>query len=133
MHCSQSLTIGHQLTSQANVNVCIIAINGEEHITDQGVIDELNRHQTSRGKSKINISLCRSKNYQLTAIEDIRSIFYQVRHVVSHLECRLPKKPPTPNNIGEALGGPKRRFWKEALFFNMTRTKMSACFQIPSQ
>ena len=36
--------------------------------------------------------------------------------MVSHLEVRLPKKPPKPKNIGGSLGGPQRQFWKEALF-----------------
>ena len=48
---------GHQIPSQAKGNVCIVAINGEEPITAQGALDELNRHQTPRGKSNINISL----------------------------------------------------------------------------
>ena len=107
---------GHQLPSQAKQNVWIVAINGEEPITTQGVLDELNRRQTPQGKSKIKISLCRRKSYQRTDLEEIRYRFYQVRPVVSHLEVRLPKKPPTPNNIGDALGGPQRQFWKEALF-----------------
>ena len=68
----------------------IVAINGEEPITDQGVPDELNRHQTLWGKSKIKISLCKSKSYQRTDLEEIRSIFDQVRPVVSHLEVCLP-------------------------------------------
>ena len=59
----------------------IVAINGEETITDQVVLDEINRHQNPRGKSKIKISLCRSKSYQRTNIEEIRSIFDQVRPV----------------------------------------------------
>ena len=80
----------------------IVAINGKEPITAQGVLDELNRHQTLRGKPKIKISLCRRKSYQRTDLEEIRSIFDQVRPVVSHLEVRLPKKPPTPKNIGDA-------------------------------
>ena len=67
----------------------IVAINGEEPITAQGVIDELNCHQTSRGKSKIKISLCRRKRYQRTDLEEIRSRFDQVRPVVSHLEVCL--------------------------------------------
>ena len=54
---------GHQLPSQANRNVWIIDINGEDPITDQVVIDELNCHQTPQGKSRINISLCRRKSY----------------------------------------------------------------------
>ena len=52
-----NLPAGHQLPSQANRNVWIISINGEYLIADQGVLDELNRHQTPRGKSKIKISL----------------------------------------------------------------------------
>ena len=90
----------------------IVAINGEEPITTQGVLDELNRRQTPQGKSKIKIRLCRRKSYQRTDLEEIRSRFDQVRPVVSHLEVRLPNKPPTPNNIGDALGGPQRQFWK---------------------
>ena len=88
----------HQLPSQANRHVWIIAFNGEEPITAQCVLDELNRHQTPRGKSNIKISLCRRKNYQRTYIEKIRSIFDQVIPVVSHIEFRIPKKPPTQKN-----------------------------------
>ena len=90
----------------------IVAINGEEPITYQGVIDELNRNQTPWGKYNIKISLCRRKNYQRTDPEEIRSRFDQVRPVVSLLEVSLPKKPPTPKNIGEALGGPQRQLYK---------------------
>ena len=43
--------------------------------------------------------------------------------MVSHLEVRLPKKPPTPNNIGDALGSPQRQFWKEALFVQYDKNK----------
>ena len=103
---------GHQLPSHANRNVWIVAIIGKETITYQCVIDEINRSQTPRGKSNINISLLRIKSYQITDLEYIRSIFDQVRPVVSHLEVCLPKKPPTQKNIGEALGGPQRKFWK---------------------
>ena len=98
-----NLTAGHQLPSQAKQNVWIVAINEEEPITAQGVIDELNLHQTPRGKSKIEISLCRRKSYQITYLEEIRSRFDQVRPVVSHLEVCLPKKPPTPILFG--VGG----------------------------
>ena len=52
---------GHQPPSQAKRNVWIVTINREEPITAQGVVDELNRHQTPRGKPKIKISLCRRK------------------------------------------------------------------------
>ena len=48
---------GNKLPTQAKRNVWIIAINGEEPITSQGALDELNRHQTPRGKYKVNISI----------------------------------------------------------------------------
>ena len=48
---------GNQLLSKANRNVWIISINGEDPITAQGVLDELNRNQTPYVKSKIKISL----------------------------------------------------------------------------
>ena len=35
---------GHQLTSQDKQNLCIIDINGEDTITAQGALDELNSH-----------------------------------------------------------------------------------------
>ena len=94
----------------------IVAINGEEPITAHVVLDEPNSHQTPRGKSKIKISLCKRESYQRTDHEEIRSRFDQVRPVVLHIEVRLPKKPPTPKNIGDALGGPQRQFWKEEFF-----------------
>ena len=90
----------------------IVAINREDPITSQGVLDELNRHQNPRGKYKIKIGLFRRKSYQRIDLEEIRSIFDQVRPVISHLEVRLPKTPPTPKNIGDALGGPQRKFRK---------------------
>ena len=55
--------VGQQLQLQVKRNLWIVAINGEEEpITTQGLLDELNLHQTPRGKSKINISLCRGIN-----------------------------------------------------------------------
>ena len=60
---------GHQLPSQSKINVWIIAINGEEPITSQGVHDEPNCHKNPRVKSKINISLCIRKSYHRTDIE----------------------------------------------------------------
>ena len=107
---------GHQLPTQAKHNVWIIAINGEEHITSQGELGEINHHQNTHGKFKINISIWRSKSYQRIDLENIFSIFDQARPVVSHLEVRLPKKLPTPDNIGEGLKGPHIKLWKEALF-----------------
>ena len=68
----------------------IIAINGEEPITAQGVLDELNRHQNPWGKSNIKISLCRRKSYQRIDLEEIRSRFDQVRPVVSYLVVHFP-------------------------------------------
>ena len=45
----------HQLSTQSKLNVWIIAINGEDPITSQGVLDEINCHQTPCGRSKFNI------------------------------------------------------------------------------
>ena len=53
---------GHQLPSQAKRNVWIISISEEYPIKAQGVLDELNIHQNPRGKSNINISICRKKS-----------------------------------------------------------------------
>ena len=63
------------------------------------------------------------KRYQRTDLEDIHSIFDQFRPVVSHIEVRLPKKPPTPKNIGEGLKRAQRKFWKEALFVQYYKNK----------
>ena len=101
----------------------IIDINEEEPITSHSALDELNRNQTTRGKSKEKISPYRSKSYQRTNIEEISSIFDQVRPVVSHLEFHLPNKPPTPKNIGEGLKGFQRQYWKEALFVKYYKNK----------
>ena len=46
----------HQLTSQANLNVWILAINGEDPIIAQDALDEINRHQTPNRKTKVKIS-----------------------------------------------------------------------------
>ena len=40
----------HQLPTEGKKNVWIIAINGEEPITDQVALDELNHHQNPHGK-----------------------------------------------------------------------------------
>ena len=47
----------------------IIAIIGEDYIIYQGAYEELNHHQTSRGKSKVKISICRRKIYHKTDLE----------------------------------------------------------------
>ena len=86
-------------------------------------LDELNRHQTPRGKSKVNISLCRRKICQRIDLEYICSRFDQVRPMVSHLEFCLPRKTPTPKKTGEGLKGPQRQFWKEALFVQYDKNK----------
>ena len=43
--------------------------------------------------------------------------------MVSHVKVCLPKGPPTPKNIGCALGGPQRQFWKESLFVQYYKNK----------
>ena len=40
-----NLPAGRQLPSQANKNLWIIAINEEDPIKDQGILDEINRHK----------------------------------------------------------------------------------------
>ena len=99
---------GHQLLTQAKINGWIIYINGEDPITAQDTIDELNHHQNLLEESKVNVSPCIRKSYQRTDIEEICSRFDQFRPIVSHLGVRLPKKPPTPKNIGEGLKYPQR-------------------------
>ena len=59
-------------------NVRIISINGEDPITSQGAIDELNLHKPPHGKSKVNITVCRRQSYQIKDLEDMHSIFDQV-------------------------------------------------------
>ena len=110
-----------------------MAINGEYPIISQGVLDELNIHQTPWGKSKIKIIICRSNIYQIIDIEEIRSIFYQVIPVVSHLEVCLPKKPLAPKNIGEGLNGPQTQLWKEALFVQYYKKKTFSLSYAPIQ
>ena len=85
----------------------IIAINEEEPIKYQGVLDELNPYQNTRGKSKIKIIIYIRKRYQRTYHKDIHSIFHQVIPVVSHIEVCLPKKPSTTKDIGEGLESPQ--------------------------
>ena len=70
----------------------IIAINGEDIITDQDPLDELQHHHNQRGKYKVKISIFRSKSYQRTDIEYIRLIFDQVITVFSNIEVSLTDK-----------------------------------------
>ena len=85
--------------------VLIIDINGEEPITAQGDLNELNLHKNPCGKSKVKISICRRKIYQRTDLADIFSRFDQVRPVVSNIEFRLLEKNYTPKNTDEGLKG----------------------------
>ena len=84
-------------------------------------------------KLKVHISLCGRKSYHITYLEDIRSRFDQFIPVFSHIEVCLPKKPPKPKTIGEGLIGLQRKFWKEALFLQYEKNKMSALFWLPYQ
>ena len=90
----------------------ILAINGEGNITAQGALHELDRHQNTRVKSKVCISLIVMKSYQKTDLEEICSVSDQFRPVISHLEFRISNKPPTPKNIGEGLKCPHGKLWK---------------------
>ena len=51
--------------------------------------------------------------------------------MVSHLEFCIPKKPPTPKNISDALGSSQRKFWKEALFFQYDKNKNVSLLSAP--
>ena len=68
----------HQIPTQDKHNAWIIAINREESIKYQVTLDKLNCHQTRRGKSKVKISLYRTKIYHRTYLKEIISIFDQV-------------------------------------------------------
>ena len=57
---------GHQLPTQSKLNVWIVAFNGEDPITAQGALDELNCYKTPRGKFKVKISMCTNNSYQRT-------------------------------------------------------------------
>ena len=122
---------GHQLPTQANKNVWIIAINGEYLITVQGALDKLQSHQARHVKSKVDIGLFRRKSYQRTDLEDIRSRFDKFVPMVSHLEVSLPEKPISPKNIYGYLKGPHRPFWKEYLFVQYYKGGMLAFFWLP--
>ena len=119
-----NLSSGHIIPTQDKQNLWIIDINGENPIIDQGALDELNRYQTTRGKSKVKISLCRRKIYQITDLEGIFSRFDKVRPLFSHLEVCLPKKHLTTNKIVRVLKGPQRKLWKEVLFLQYDKKNM---------
>ena len=79
----------------------------------------------------IKISLFIRKSYQRTDLEEIHSRFDQFRPVVSHLEVHLPKKPPTPKNIGDALIGTQRKLWKEAFLVQYDKNKNVSLISSP--
>ena len=56
-------------------------------------------------------------------LEYICSRFDKVRPVVLHIRVILPKKPPTPKNIGEDLKVHQIKLWKEALFVQYKKNK----------
>ena len=122
---------GHKIPAQAKNNIRIITINVEDTITAKDTIYELKHCHNQCGKYKVKIILSRNKIYQRTYIEEIRSIFYQVWPVVSHIEICLPENFKTPKNIGEALKGPKRKFWKGYLSFSVITTRILTLFQTP--
>ena len=76
--------------------------------------------------------LCRRKGYQIKYIEYICSRFDQIRSMVSHIEVRLPNKPPRPNTIGWGLSGPQRQLWKEALFVQYYNNKNVSLLSAPT-
>ena len=52
--------------------------------------------------------------------------------MVSHLEVCLPKKPPTPNNIGEGLSGTQRQLRKDALFVKYDKNRNVRLLSAPT-
>ena len=64
----------------------------------------------------------------MTYLEYIWSTFDQVIPVVLHIEFSLPKKPITSNSIDEAIKGPHKQIWKEALFLKYDKNKSSTFF-----
>ena len=101
---------GHQLPTQANKKIWVVAINREDTITAEGMLDELQIYHTRHVKSKVNISLCIRNNHQRIYLKEIRSIFDQIRPMVSYIEVLFSEKPPNPKNIVESIKGPQRQF-----------------------
>ena len=101
----------------------IIPINGEDLITAQATLDEVQHYQNQRWKSEVKISICRRKSYQKTDIEEIWFISDQVRPMVLYLEVRLPEKPLTKKNIVGALKCCQRQFYKYNLFVQYDKNK----------
>ena len=80
----QNPPASHQLLTKAKLNMWIISINGEEPITYQGELDELNSHKNTRGKSKVKISLCRRNIYYIIATNLIKSdLWFKILKFVS--------------------------------------------------
>ena len=105
---------------------CIISI------TAQDVIDELQRYHNLRVKYKVNISICRTKSYQRTYLEEIWYIFDEFISVVSRIEVCLSEIPLTPNNIDEYLKFPQRQFCKEVLFVQYNKNKNVSLLSDPT-
>ena len=114
---------GHQILTQAKKIVCIIAINGDKTVITKGLIDEIQRYHTQHSNKKLNIRLCSRNSYQCTDIEELWSIFDQIRPVVSHLEVNLPEKPKVHNKIGETIKVSQSKLWKETLFVQYNKNK----------
>ena len=53
--------------------------------------------------------------------------------MVTHIEVSLTEKHITPNNIGEAIKGPHKQIWKEALLVKYEKNKSSTFFRLPHQ
>ena len=93
----------HQLPSQANNNLYVLKMDGEEPITAKCAPEDIRLHQNNKWKLNFWILIFEWKCSQRTNLEDIGSLFHQIRPIVSHLEVRLPQKPKFPKNIGDAL------------------------------
>ena len=59
------------------------------------------RLKTSKRVVIITITVYRITSYQCTYLEEIRSIFDQIMHIIYHPIVQLPEKPSTPKTIGE--------------------------------
>ena len=101
-----------------------VAINGEEPITEKGALNEIQSYYTQYGESSININLCRRKSYQGKDLEEIRSIFDQVKSVVLHLEVSLPKNPLTPKTLEILIKILSDNSGKKIYLYNTTRKKV---------
>ena len=97
----------------------IISINGEEPITETIALDKLQRYWNQWIKSKVNISLCQSKSYQWTDLEELQSRFDQILSVVLNIEVCLPENPLTPITLEMLLRAFRVDSGKKLYFKNM--------------